>query len=105
MMGVKLFVSDKCLGFFESVADFHPEATWPRCVVHWYRNVWTSVPSEKLKAETAMLKAIHAQKDAMAAKEKGIAVVAKLCEMKLRQAAELVEEGLARKDWKRRSNP
>jgi len=32
--GVQLFVSDKCLGLIENLAEFYPEARWQRCVVH-----------------------------------------------------------------------
>jgi putative transposase len=53
----------------ESLSEFYPEASW-RCVVHFYRNVWTAVPTGKVKEVAAMLKAIHAQEDAQAAKEK-----------------------------------
>lgn len=94
LAGVKLFISDKCLGFVESVADFYPEAKWQRCVVHWYRNVWTAVPSGKVKEVAAMLKAIHAQEDLEAARVKAAAVVIKLREMKLKAAAECVEQGV-----------
>src|SRR5262245_15009542 len=31
LRGVKLFVSDKCLGLVESLAEFYPEAAWQRC--------------------------------------------------------------------------
>jgi transposase-like protein len=43
LKGVKLFVSDKCLGLVENPAEFYPEAMWQRCVVHFYLNVWTAV--------------------------------------------------------------
>jgi putative transposase len=94
LSGVKLFVSDKCLGLVESLGDFYPEAQWQRCVVHWYRNVWTAVPSGKVKEVAAMLKAIHAQEDLEAARTKAAAVVVKLREMKLKQTAELVAAGV-----------
>ena len=93
--GVELFVSDKCLGLVESLADFYPEAKWQRCVVHFYRNVFTVVPKSKVKDVAAMLKAIHAQEDRQAAEEKVQAVVNKLKKMKLAQAAKLVEQGAA----------
>ena len=67
LKGVKLFVSDKCLGLVENLAEFYPEASWQRCVVHFYRNVWTAVPTGKVKEVAAMLKAVHAQEDAQAA--------------------------------------
>ena len=49
------------IGLIENLAEFYPEARWQRCVVHFYRNVWTAVPSSKMREVTAMLKAIHAQ--------------------------------------------
>lgn len=94
LAGVKLFISEKCLGFVESVADFSPEAKWQRCVVHWYRNLWTAVPSGKVKEVAAILKAIHAQEDLEAARMKAAAVAVKLREMKLNSAAECVEQGV-----------
>jgi putative transposase len=94
LTGVKLFVSDKCLGLIENLAEFYPEARWQRCVVHFYRNVWTAVPSGKVREVAAMLKAIHAQEDREAARQKAPQVVAKLREMKLGKAAELVEAGV-----------
>ncbi len=63
LKGVKLVTSDKCLGLIEAPAEFYPEADWQRCVVHWYRNVSSSVPRTKVKEVMAMLKAIHAQED------------------------------------------
>ena len=92
--GVQLFVSDKCLGLIENLAEFYPEARWQRCVVHFYRNVWTKVPSGKVKEVAAMLKAIHAQEDRDAAREKARLVIEKLRAMKLRDAAELIEAGV-----------
>jgi transposase-like protein len=91
--GVQLFVSDKCLGLIESLADFYPEAKWQRCVVHFYRNVFTAVPRAKVKDVAAMLKAIHAQEDREAAIEKIAAVMKKLKAMRLAKAAKMVEEG------------
>lgn len=94
LKGVELFVSDKCLGLVENLADFFPQARWQRCVVHFYRNVWTAVPTGKVKEVAAMLKAIHAQEDAKAAKEKALQIVEKLRLMRLAKAAEIVENGI-----------
>ena len=94
LTGVQLFVSDKCLGLVENLGEFYPDAKWQRCVVHFYRNVWTKVPSGKVKEVAAMLKAIHAQEDRTAAREKARQVVEKLTMMKLRDAAELVNAGI-----------
>jgi transposase-like protein len=60
LKGVRLIISDKSLGLVEALGEFFPEAQWQRCVVHWYRNVFTVVPKGKVKAVAAMLKAIHA---------------------------------------------
>jgi len=95
LQGVRLIVSDKCLGLVESLAEFYPGASWQRCAVHFYRNVWTAVPSTKVREVAAMLKAIHAQEDHQAATAKAALVVAKLREMKLPKAAELVATGIA----------
>ena len=93
LSGVRLVVSDKCLGLVESLAEFYPQADWQRCAVHFYRNVWSVVPKSKVGEVTAMLKAIHAQEDREAALEKVDMVVTKLKGMKLHQAAECVAEG------------
>jgi hypothetical protein len=60
-------------------------------VVHFYRNVFSVVPTGKAKEVAAMLKAIHAQEDLASAREKATAVAAKLRAMKLAKAAEKVE--------------
>lgn len=92
LSGVRLVVSDKCLGLVESLGDFYPEAAWQRCAVHFYRNVWSHVPAPKVKLVAAMLKAVHAQEDESAAKAKLAQVAQKLREMKLAKAAEVVEQ-------------
>ena len=78
LKGVRLIVSDKCLGLVEALGEFFPEAQWQRCVVHWYRNVFTAVPKGKVKAVAVMLKAIHAQEDREAARRKAEDVAKKL---------------------------
>lgn len=90
----ELIISDKCLGLIESLGEYYPEAQWQRCMVHFYRNVFSVVPKGKVKQVAAMLKAIHAQEDRQAAQEKADAVVAKLKALKLSAAAELVREGI-----------
>jgi len=94
LTGVELIISDKCLGLVEAATEFYPEARWQRCVVHWYRNIFSDVPSTKVREVAAMLKAIHAQEDADAAQEKAMAVVEKLKALKLKKAAEKVAESV-----------
>ena len=95
LAGVKLVISDKCLGLVEALGEFYPEAAWQRCMVHWFRNVLTVVPTSKASEVVAMLKAIHAQEDRPAAEKKAADVVTKLQGMKLAKAAKIVEEGVA----------
>ena len=68
--GVKLIVSDACMGLVESAAEYFPDARWQRCMVHFYRNVFSHVPAGKLREVALMLKAIHAQEDLPAAQRK-----------------------------------
>jgi transposase-like protein len=91
--GVKMFTSDRCLGLVESLADFYPDALWQRCTVHFYRNVFSLVPSTKVREVAAMLKAIHAQEARAEAIAKIEQVAVKLDAMKLGKAAELVRKG------------
>jgi transposase-like protein len=90
LTGVELIVSDACLGLVESLAEVYPEARWQRCAVHFYRNVFSHVPSTKVRDVAHMLKAIHAQEDRQAAQNKAGDVIGKLRTMKLSKAAELV---------------
>ena len=94
LRGVRLFITDACMGLLESVADFYPEAKWQRCMVHFYRNVFSVVPAKKMTEVAAMLKAIHASEDLHAALEKAEAVHAKLEALKLREAAKKVRESI-----------
>ena len=91
LKGVQLIVADACIGLAESAAEIYPDAAWQRCVVHHYRNVFSLVPSTKVREVARMLKAIHVQEDVTAAEAKPAEVVAKLREMRLCKAAELVE--------------
>lgn len=91
LKGVELIVSDACMGLAESIGDFYPAARWQRCTVHFYRNVFSHVPSTKVREVAAMLKAIHASEDLAAAEDKAGQVVAKLRAQRLTKAAELVE--------------
>ena len=95
LKGVRLVVSDKCLGLTEALGDFFPDALWQRCVVHFYRNVMTAVPYDKTKEVMSAVKAIHASEDRPAAQEKAAAVALKLEGMKLSKAARIVREGVA----------
>jgi len=92
--GVKLIVGDKCLGMLEAVGEVFPEAKYQRCIVHFYRNVFSVVPRSKVKLVAKMLKAIHAQESKAAARKKADEVVQMLREMKLKEAAKKVEDSV-----------
>lgn len=94
LRGVRLFITDACMGLLEALADFYPHVRWQRCMVHFYRNVFSVVPARKMSEVAAMLKAIHASEDRTAALEKAETVYAKLEAMKLREAAMKVRESI-----------
>ena len=91
LKGVRLIVSDKCLGLYEIIGDFFPAAKWQRCIVHWYRNAFTMCPWKHIREVVAILKAIHAQEDKEAARQKAALVAEKLRAMKLERIASFVE--------------
>ena len=92
--GVKLIVGDKCLGMLEAVEEVYPEAKYQRCIVHFYRNVFSVVPRSKVKLVSKMLKAVHAQESKAAAMAKAKDVSATLRAMKLKEAAKKVEDSI-----------
>ena len=94
LTGVRLMISDACLGLVESVAEVFPDSDWQRCVVHFYRNIFSHVPRGKMREVAAMLKAIHAQESREAAESKSKDVIHKLKALKLGTAAELVEKSI-----------
>ncbi len=95
LQGVQLVVSDACAGLKESLPLFFSDFKWQRCVVHFYRNVFTSVPKSKVREVAAMLKAIHAQESRSEAAKKAVFVETQLREMKLKTAADIVRDGIA----------
>ena len=94
LKGVKMVVGDKCLGICESVNEVFPEAKYQRCTVHFYRNVFSAIPRNRIREVTRMLKAIHAQESKEAARKKAKDVVEQLRAMKLKEAAKKVEDGI-----------
>jgi transposase-like protein len=94
LKGVRLFTSDKCMGLVNALGAAFPDAMWQRCIVHFYRNVFTAVPNGKMRKVARMLKAIHAQEDRKEATAKAEAVASKLeKKMKLARAAKIVRDG------------
>lgn len=94
LSGVRLFITDACMGLVASLAEFYPDSKWQRCIVHFYRNIFSVVPRKKMPEVAAMLKAIHASEDKKAAQEKAEAVFSKLEAMKLKEASKKVQESI-----------
>lgn len=91
LTGVRMIISDACLGLSESATVLYPDDGWQCCTAHFYRNVFSHLPRPKMREVAAMLKAMHAAEDVQAARDKAKAVVAKLREQHATRAAELVE--------------
>lgn len=94
LAGVRLIIGDKCLGMLESIPEVFPDAKYQRCTVHFYRNIFSATPRNKMKEVSMLLKAIHAQECKTSAKEKVKQVADKLREMKLTSAAKKLEDGI-----------
>ena len=92
LTGVRLIISDACRGLVEAVTEVYPNTDWQRCIVHFYRNVFSHVPNTKVGEVARMLKAIHAQESRTSAQTKASQIVAALKAMKLKTAAELLEQ-------------
>ena len=92
--GVRLFIGDKNLGMLETIGEVFPEAKYQRCIVHFYRNVFSVVPRGRIRTVSMMLKAIHAQENKEAARRKATEVVDELRKTKLSAAAKTVEDSI-----------
>ena len=92
--GVQLIISDACRGLMESAAEYLPQARWQRCV-HFYRNVFSHVPTTRVREVSHMLKAIHAQENREAADRKARAIVEDLRAARMNTAADLVERSVS----------
>jgi len=89
-----LIIGDKALGMVEAIGQVFPNAKYQRCIVHFYRNVFSVTPNRRKKEVAKMLKAIHAQEDKTAAREKARAVEVKLRSMHLSKAADKVRDSI-----------
>ena len=94
LRNLRLIIGDKALGMVEAIGQVFPHARYQRCIVHFYRNVFSVTPNKKVKEVAKMLKAIHAQEDREAALEKARAVEKKLRGMKLSKAADKVQDSI-----------
>ena len=72
--GVQLIISDACRGLMET-PRVSARRWWQRCMVHFYRNIFSHVPAAKVREVSHMLKAIHSQEYRDAADRKARAIV------------------------------
>ncbi len=94
LSGVRLIIGDKNLGMLETIPEVFPDALYQRCTVHFYRNIFSVTPRNKMKSVSMMLKAIHSQESKVAALQKAGQVAEKLIEMKLSAAAKKLIDGI-----------
>ena len=92
--GCREIIGDKNLGMLETIPGVFPDARYQRCTVHFYRNIFSVTPRNRMKTVSMMLKAIHSQESREAAKEKAVQITEKLKEMKLSAAAKKLQEGI-----------
>ena len=81
------------MGMLAAVGKVFPDAKYPRCTGHFYRNVFSVVPKSKVKIVAKTLKAIHAQESKKVSRETAKAVVAELRAIKLKEAVKKIEDG------------
>ena len=81
-------------GVYEIIGVFFPRPNGNAVLFHWYRNAFTMCPWKHLREVVAMLKAIHAQEDKAAARQKAALVAEKLRTMKLERIASFVENSV-----------
>ena len=82
------------MGMLEAVGEVFPEATYQRCTIHFYRDVFSVVPKSNVKSVAKMLKVIHTQESKKSSREKTKAVVEELRAMKLKEAAKKIAGGV-----------
>ena len=92
LKGVQLIISDACRGLIEAAAEIYPEARLAALRGPLLSKRVSHAPNNKVAEVARMLKAIHAQEDRSAAAAKSKEVAARLKAMKLKSAADLVEE-------------
>ena len=81
----------------ETIKEVFPESKYQRCIVHFYRNVFSVVPRGKIRDVAMMFKAIHSQESKEAARQKAEQVAQSLRKMKLKSAAKKVEDSTEEK--------
>ena len=50
LSGIRLIIGDKNLGMLETIPEVFPDARYQRCTVHFYRNIFSVTPRNKMKS-------------------------------------------------------
>jgi len=94
LKGVKLVIGDKCQAMLGAIDEVMPSAKYQRCLVHFYRNVFSATPRRHMVLAAKMLKAIHASENKAAARAKAQLVSSELRAMGLKEAADKLDNGI-----------
>ena len=92
--GVRLVISDACLGLVAALEEVFPAARWQRCTVHFYRNVLAKVPHSHKRHFATALKAVHAQESREAALAK-VEAIKEQWGGRFTEAVKILTEGVA----------
>lgn len=76
----------------ESPGEVYPDAKYQRCMVHFYRNVFSATPRKRMHEVSLMLNAIPSQENREAAPQKAKAAAQHLNEMKRSRASRIAED-------------
>jgi transposase-like protein len=94
LRGVRMVTGDKCQAMLGALDEVFPQAKYQRCLVHFYRNIFSVTPRKHMLHVSKMLKAIHASESKSAARSKAKLVSAELREMRLKEAADKLDNGI-----------
>lgn len=89
-----VIIGDKCLGMLESIPEVSQEAKYRRSMIHFYCNILSTTPRNKMNEVVYATEGYHAQGCKAYAKEKAKQAADKLREMELTSAAKKVEDGI-----------
>ena len=70
LSGVRLIIGDRNLGMLDTIPEVFPDACYQRCTVHFYQNIFSVTPRNKMKTVAMMLKAIHGQESKEVSRKK-----------------------------------
>lgn len=94
LAAVHLISGDKCPEVLESIPEVFSNAKYQRYMAHFYRNIFSVTPRNKMKEASMLLMTIRAQECKASAKKNAEQVADKLRKMKSTLAAKEVVVGI-----------